>query len=87
MEMILNGEKVNSSTTLTYVANPKKTGSLAYARYEKYSKFNTIEEYITKCAKSAILKSYARADLRWDHDKGFIELNKPIVVKSKKTVK
>jgi len=69
MEMLINTYKVNDTTTLEYASNPKRPTGKAWARYETYSQATTLEEYFELAE-----KKYARADLRYDTEKGLLTL-------------
>lgn len=65
----INGVNVENSTKIKYIdSNPKRKGSKAHARFEAYMKSKTVEEFL----KLGGLK----ADLRYDSDKGFVEITK-----------
>lgn len=70
MKMLVNGVIVTGETPVAYTDNPKRVGSAAYDRYEAYQTAQTVGEYF-ELAES----KHAKADLRWDHDKGFVELD------------
>lgn len=76
MDIILNGVKANRDTIISFAKNPKKEGSLAHGRYGKYSRCKTVGSYLDKCAKDDSMKKYAKADLRWDHEKGYLTIVK-----------
>lgn len=69
MKILVNGELVTDSTVIEYVDNPKRVGCNAYERYELYQGVTTIGEYF-----GIAEAKHAKADLRWDHDKGFMKL-------------
>ena len=41
----VNGIKLLPDTKVSYVPNPKRRGSMACDRYEKYCKAKTVEDY------------------------------------------
>jgi len=63
----INGTNVEDTTVLKYQeSNPKRAGSKAHQRFEIYMKAKTVAEFL----KLGGLK----ADLRYDADKGFVEI-------------
>ncbi len=70
MTIQINGTNVETTHTLTYKANPKRPGFKAHARYEAYSKAETVGEYLELAD-----KKYAKADLRYDEENGYIEIH------------
>ncbi len=52
--------------TFTVKENPKRKGSQAHSRFQKYMKAKTVAEYLKLGG--------TRADLRYDESKGFIEI-------------
>ncbi|MCP4141564.1 MAG: hypothetical protein GY755_15005 [Chloroflexi bacterium] len=63
----INGVNVENATVLKYQeSNPKRAGSKAHQRFELYMKAKTVAEFL----KLGGLK----ADLRYDADKGFVEI-------------
>ena len=69
MSIIINAVKVESSTNIEYVSNPKRVGKKAWTRYESYAECTTIGEYFDIAE-----KKYAMADLRYDLDKEFLTI-------------
>jgi len=69
MEMLINDVKVDENTEILYVKNPKRTNGKAWFRYEMYQDANTIGEYLETAE-----KKYAKADLKYDHAKGFLTI-------------
>ena len=67
MKMLINDTKVESSTPIRYISNPKRFGKKAWTRYEEYQSATTVGEYIEMTD-----PKYANADLRYDHMKGFL---------------
>ena len=55
----------NTRITFTTDANPKRKGSQAHSRFQKYMKAKTVAEYLKLGG--------TPADLRYDAAKGFIE--------------
>lgn len=68
-ELFINGVKVTSTTKIEYSANPKRKGSMAHTRYEKYQAATTIGEY-QKLNDS----KYSMPDLRHDLSKEFLTI-------------
>ena len=64
----VNNTSYDNDTIIRMIANPKRAGSQAHARYEKYQNAKTVGEYFelndTK---------QARADFKHDLSKGFIK--------------
>jgi hypothetical protein len=56
------------------VANPKKPGSRAHARFAIYSAGQTIAAFVEACVKAGYPEREARADISWDRRKGFISI-------------
>jgi len=67
MSVVINGVKAELATAIRFVANPKRTGKKAWTRYEEYSECNTLAEYFDIAD-----TKYAKADLRYDHEHGFL---------------
>ena len=63
-EMIIGSKKVTGETELTYVANPKRKGSKAHARYEAYETATTVAE--------ALELGATKADLKYDSEHEFV---------------
>ena len=74
MSHLINNVKVEDDYTLEYAANPKRNGCKAWTRYETYSQYETVGEYLKKCALDDSMKKYARADLRYDHEHGHLKI-------------
>lgn len=70
MKMLVNGVLVTEKSAIKFIANPKRVGSLAYDRYDSYQECETIGQYFEVCGDS----KYAKADLRWDHDRAFMTI-------------
>jgi len=68
MSLVINGIKVEDDTKLVYKSNPKRKGFMAYDRYEVYSFAQTLAEYLDMSE-----SKYAKADLRFDNEKGYLE--------------
>lgn len=65
----INGVNVADDTKIEYVDNnPKRAGSAAHQRFEKYMSAKTVAEFL----KLGGLK----ADLRYDANKGFVKITK-----------
>lgn len=65
----INGVNVENSTVLKYQENnPKRKGSKAYTRFEKYMKATTVAKFLELGG--------LKADLRYDSEKGFVEIVK-----------
>lgn len=63
----INGQLLDENSKIEYVGkNPKRKGSKAHARFEKYMKAKTVSEFLK-------LGGLA-ADLRYDGDKGFLKI-------------
>ena len=69
-EFLINSVKVTDATKIAYIANPKRKGSQAHARYEKYGEAKTIEQYFKLNVSKA-----AMADLRHDLNKEFLTIS------------
>lgn len=67
-EWVVNTTKFTEDTPVKFVANPKRKGSKAHTRYEKYSKASTWGEYL-KLSDS----KFAMADARYDMSKEFLK--------------
>ena len=67
MSVVINGVKAELATAIEYVNNPKRTGKMAWTRYETYQEATTIGEYFELTE-----KKYAMADLRYDLDHEFL---------------
>ena len=67
MKIVVNGVVMTNETVINFIANPKRAGSAACERYEAYQACETVGEYFETAE-----KRHAKADLRWDHDKGFL---------------
>ena len=67
-DRIINGVNVNDDTAITCVPNPKREGCAAWERYNGYESAVTVGEYLKVNA-----GKHALPDLRWDHEKGFVE--------------
>ena len=68
-ELFINGVKVTGTTKIKYAANPKRKGSMAHTRYEKYQAATTIAQY-QKLNDS----KYSMPDLRHDLSKEFLTI-------------
>ena len=66
-EFLIGAVKVNGDTTISYVANPKRSGSKAHARYEEYQAAATIQEALDLGA--------TKADLKYDAEHQFLEFS------------
>ena len=71
MKIVVNGVKLSDESRLAYVANPKQEGSKAHARYEAYQGCTTVGEYFAANSDVRV----AKADLRWDHARGFVKFD------------
>jgi hypothetical protein len=69
MEMLINAVKVDSDTAIEYASNPKRPSGKAWSRYEVYAEATTVGEYFELAD-----KKYARADLRYDEEKGLLAI-------------
>ena len=67
MSVVINGVKAELATAISFIANPKRSGKKAWTRYESYGSTTTIGEYLEMTD-----PKYAMADLRYDHDHGFL---------------
>jgi hypothetical protein len=66
---VVSGVKVEDSTPVKYVANPKRQNSAAWERYEKYQGASTWAEY-----KELNSSKFMMADARHDFSKGFLKI-------------
>lgn len=65
----VNGTNVESTTKISYVENnPKRKNSAAHARFAKYMKAKTVEQFFKLGG--------TLADLRYDQNKEFVTLPK-----------
>ena len=71
MKIIINGVMVDESTQFEYVANPKKVGSKAHARYEEYQYSESLDQY-KEIQMTHDEGRCANPDLKYDHAKGFL---------------
>ena len=69
----VNGIKLLPDTKVSYAPNPKRRGSMACDRYEKYCKAKTVEDYFRIC-KDHSHGLYTRRDLRYDYEKVSLRL-------------
>ena len=69
MIIMINAWKVDETTKVEYVTNPKRAGFKAHARYEEYQRCTTIGEYLELCT-----DKYSRPDLRYDEDHGYLKI-------------
>ena len=53
-------------------ANPKKPGTASHERFALYYTAETVADYIAAVVASGATRAKARADLRWDQERGFI---------------
>lgn len=65
----INGVNVPANAKIKFTSNknPKREGSKAHARYQKYMGCKTVQEYLERDG--------TKADLKYDWDKGFIEID------------
>lgn len=64
----INGVNVAADTKLAYIdRNPKRKGSKAHSRFEAYMKAKTVKQFLELGG--------LKADLRYDSEKGFVEIN------------
>jgi hypothetical protein len=54
--------------------NPKKPGTASYDRFALYYTAETVADYIAAVVASGATRAKARADLRWDQERGFITI-------------
>ena len=73
MTIVINGMKITEATTFQYKSNPKRAGSKAYGRYGIYEVATNLAEY-NKLCEDGDFKNYAKADLRYDTEKGHLTL-------------
>lgn len=73
MSILINAVKVDETTRFEYVPNPKRAGFKAHARYERYQKAETLDEY-NEIMSSDADKKYAKPDLRYDEEHGHLKL-------------
>ena len=71
MTIVINGMKITEATTFQYKSNPKRAGSKAYGRYSVYEAATNLAEYNSLCED---FSKYAKADLRYDTEKGHLTL-------------
>lgn len=69
-EYVVGSTKLTSDTKIKFVANPKRTGSKAHSRYEKYSQAKTFGEYLKLND-----PKMAMADARYDLSKEFLKIS------------
>lgn len=71
--------RADDAAVLTHVAENPKSGKSA-VRYACYAEGETVADYIRKCVERGLTANAtkARADLRWDFDRGFIALALPV---------
>jgi len=74
----INGINVGDECKIECAPNPKRPGSKAHMRYEQYSKATTIKEYLDNGG--------LKADLRYDHSKGYLTVLEVIREGKKVTV-
>ena len=67
----INGHNVSNECRISMAPNPKRVGSKAHERYSDYESATTIGEYLEAGG--------LKADLRFDHNKGYLELKDHIV--------
>jgi len=60
--------------TVLAPSNPKQIDSLAYERFSLYRPGMRVSEYI-EATKSTSRPQYARQDLTWDSERGFIRID------------
>jgi len=65
---MINGVKVDETTHISFVANPKRKGFQAFARYEVYQYATTIGELME------FNKTDFMPDARHDHKHGFMHI-------------
>ena len=53
---------------------PKKPGTASYERFALYYTAETVADYIAAVVASGGTRAKARADLRWDQERGFITI-------------
>jgi hypothetical protein len=66
-EYVVNTVKLNDSTKIKFVENPKRQKSAAHNRYSKYGKAKTFGEYL-KLNEG----KFSMADARYDLSHGFL---------------
>jgi len=65
----INGVNVSNETKIEYIdRNPKRKGSKAHARFQKYMTAKTVAKFLELGG--------LKADLRYDSEKGFVEITK-----------
>lgn len=69
MSVVINGVKVEMSTVIQYVDNPKRVGKKSWTRYEEYQSVTTVGEYF-----EITDPKYSKPDLRYDMDHGFLTI-------------
>ena len=75
-DYIINDTKVETDEQLHYIANPKRAGKKAHARYELYKEATTLEEYFAIIDENEIKRAVAKADLRYDLSKGYLKIDR-----------
>lgn len=70
--IIINDVQVDSSAQIEFKQNPKRSGSKAHSRYDRYQVATTLDEFFEIVNAADDCKKYARADLRYDHEHGFL---------------
>jgi hypothetical protein len=69
---------VDTAIITVVKANPKRAGTKAHGRYEKYHRVGqSVAEYIAAYKANNEAGMLARNDLRWDLEHGHIELGQP----------
>jgi len=71
VEYVVNSVKLTDDTKIVFKANPKRNGSAAHGRYEKYQKAVTFGEY-----RKLNEGKFQMADARHDISKKFLTVNK-----------
>ena len=75
----INGTTVTPDCKINLIANPKRTGSKSWVRYEEYCDSKTIQEYLDNGG--------LKEDLRWDEKKKFLTILEKYSSKSKSIIK
>ena len=68
LNLTINDVEVSNDDEVSFnqTANPKREGSKAHSRFAKYMKSETVESYLAAGG--------TKGDLKYDWDKGFIDI-------------
>ncbi len=59
---------------VTVIANPKREGSRAHARFALYREGQTVKEFMDACVAAGFPAAEAKTDISWDRRHGFIKV-------------